>query len=195
MFCILLITMLLLSLSKALRTSACKAIKPRLHNFSAGQLYSTARASTTGIGKHISSARDAQDVLDTIFNMGPSVASALMMGPTIYGPTHMQMDIKESENSYEIQVDIPGVRKKDIQVEIKDEMLTVCASRESTKKEEGETFRRVERYSGSATRSITLPRDADEESIVARTENGVLYLKIEKRDLPEKEKPKVIDVK
>eukprot|EP01035_Chromulina_nebulosa_P021631 gene21631-27994_t len=102
-------------------------------------------------------------------------------------PQPLSLDVKETATSYEIQVDTPAVDKKNIQLTIKDHILTIDVEKKGMHKEEGENFHRVERFRGHTTRSLALPNDANEDNVTAEVDNGVLHIKIEKT--PESEKP------
>ena len=136
-------------------------------------------------------AREMRDILDVIRNCDVQPAQ---LNPTLT-PSRMQMDVKETEKSYEIAIDVPGVDKKDISITIEDNTLTISSHREAAKKEEGDTFKRVERFSGTSTRTMSLPENVDQDSIEARNENGVLHLTIPKKPVPEVEPAKIIQVK
>lgn len=98
--------------------------------------------------------------------------------------SYMPMDIKETKDSYKFFIDLPGIEKKDIDIKVKGNELTVTAKREGLKKDdESEKFFRLERKAGSYQRTITLPEDADRAAISAENKNGVLELSIKK--LPE----------
>lgn len=114
------------------------------------------------------------DDIDDLLSMRPSSMFATQM------PNLMAMDVKESKDSYELIVDVPGVETKDIHLSLKDSTLTISVERESSKKDEGENFRRIERSSGVVTRSISLPEDVDVEKIEAENKNGVLKVVISK---------------
>ncbi len=101
----------------------------------------------------------------------------------------MTTDIKENGNSYEISMNLPGVKKEDVQAELKDGYLTVHASTNTsndTKDENGKYIRR-ERYSGSCSRSFYVGDHVTQEDIKAKFSDGVLHLDIPKAE----EKPAV----
>ncbi len=94
----------------------------------------------------------------------------------------MQTDVKETPDAYELQMNLPGVKKEDIQAELKDGYLTVTASRgknEDAKDSAGNYLRR-ERFSGSQSRSFYVGEDVKQEDIHAKYENGILTLRIAK---------------
>ena len=92
----------------------------------------------------------------------------------------MPMDTKETKESYEVSIDIPGVDKNDIHVDIENDCLVIMAEKKRETKEEDAQFKRIERVSGTMTRSIALPDHINEDNIEAGYENGVLHLKIPK---------------
>ncbi len=101
------------------------------------------------------------------------------------------VDIKEVKDAYEVVADVPGVEPKDIDVSLDDGVLTVKGERKSESKDEGEGYTRTERTYGSFYRRFTLPDTADADNISAKTEHGVLKLRIPKK---EKAMPKKISV-
>lgn len=101
------------------------------------------------------------------------------------------VDIKETDDAFEIHADIPGVDPKDIDVHMENGVLTIKGERESEKKEEKEGFKRVEREWGSFYRRFSLPDTADAEKISAKSKHGVLEITIPKQ---EKVQPRKISV-
>jgi len=108
----------------------------------------------------------------------------------------MKTDIKETDDSFELDIDIPGYKKDDVKVQLKDGYLTVKASRESdeeVKDEEGKFLRR-ERYSGSMSRSFFVGEETSEEDVKAKFEDGVLKLAFPKEQPKKVEEPKYIAI-
>ena len=94
----------------------------------------------------------------------------------------MNTDIKENKDNYEVAVDLPGMKKENINVSLKDGYLTVTASRKDDndeKNSEGKYIRR-EHYEGSTSRSFFVGKDMKQEDIHAKYENGVLTLTVPK---------------
>lgn len=92
------------------------------------------------------------------------------------------VDIREESDAYVVHAELPGVKQSDIHVEVERGLLTVrgerkFASDEATKK----TFRRVERFYGTFSRSFTLPENADAEHVSADLKDGVLDVRIPKK--------------
>lgn len=94
----------------------------------------------------------------------------------------MHTDVKERENSYEIAMNLPGMKKENVQAELKDGYLTVSASTDTSneeKDEDGKYIRR-ERYTGSCSRSFFVGEQITQEDIKARFEDGVLKIDVPK---------------
>lgn len=103
----------------------------------------------------------------------------------------MKTDVKETETGYELDIDLPGFKKDEINAHLEDGYLTVSAAKGVDKDEkdnEGRYIRR-ERYSGSMTRSFYVGNAVTEEDIKAKYEDGILSLSIPKKD------PKAVEAK
>lgn len=96
----------------------------------------------------------------------------------------MKTDIKELENGFEIEMDLPGFQKSDITAELKDGYLTIRAAHteEHEKKDEGKTYIRKERYSGHYERSFYVGDQVTEEDVKARFKDGVLTMEVPKKN-------------
>ena len=109
----------------------------------------------------------------------------------------MRTDVKETKTSYELEIELPGVKKEDVKAELKDGYLTVSAvSNKSTdeKNSEGKYIRR-ERYSGSCSRSFYVGEGVKQEDIKAKFEDGTLKLEIPKEEAkPAVEQKKYISI-
>lgn len=89
-------------------------------------------------------------------------------------------DFSEGESGYELVVEVPGVSDKDLDVNVKNGVLTVKGEKKSETEEKKKDYIRSERNYGSYYRSMTLPEDADEPKITARYADGVLRIVIPK---------------
>lgn len=104
----------------------------------------------------------------------------------------MKTDIKEKDDKYIIDIDLPGYEKENIKMSIEDGYLRICAhtSSDTEEKEEGK-FVRKERYSGSCERSFYVGDELKAEDIKANFKNGILKIEIPKKEeqekLPEKQ--------
>lgn len=107
--------------------------------------------------------------------------------------TKMKCDIYEENNTYFIEMDIPGFKKEDIKVECNNGNLVISAEKANEEEEkEGKKYIRRERVYGKYTRSFYLG-DVDEENIEAEFIDGMLKLSIPK--LTEKDSKKYIEIK
>lgn len=91
------------------------------------------------------------------------------------------VDVKEDDEQFLIQADVPGVDPKEIHVHMDKGLLTIEGKREDEKREEKEGYKRVERVYGSFMRRFTLPDTADANNIKAESKNGVLEIVIPKK--------------
>ena len=101
----------------------------------------------------------------------------------------MKTDVREVGDSYEVDIDLPGFKKDEIQVELKDGNLTVSAAKGLDKDEQDQQGRyiRRERYAGTCSRSFYVG-DLRQEDISAKFEDGILKLtmpKAERKELPQ----------
>ncbi len=90
-------------------------------------------------------------------------------------------EVKEREDAFVLQADVPGVRESDLDISVNGNVLTVSGSRQADERKEGETYYLYERTYGSFSRSFTLPDEANLESIEAKLNDGVLNLTIGKK--------------
>jgi len=108
----------------------------------------------------------------------------------------MDMDVEETDDAITIRCDVPGMKKEDIDITLKGNLLTIRGKREveeETRDEKGRVVRR-ERRSGSFSRSFTVPDEAKTEEIKTSYEDGVLTVVIPKGK-PKEEKEKEIKIK
>ena len=108
------------------------------------------------------------------------------------GAIRPAVDVTEADDSYVITVEIPGVRKQDLTLECREGVLTVRGEKKSSREEEKERGRLLERSYGAFSRSLSLPADADLDKVAASFHDGVLRVEI--RKVPEA-KPKAIAIK
>jgi HSP20 family protein len=101
-------------------------------------------------------------------------------------------EVKETNDSFVLRADVPGVEEKHLDVAVHNGVLTVSGSRQAEERKEGESFAIYERQYGSFSRSFALPDMADGERIEASLSNGVLTLSIGKKA---EAKPRKIEIK
>ena len=89
-------------------------------------------------------------------------------------------DVAETENGFEVKVELPGLKPEEVRVEFKDGALWISGEKKEESEEEGKTFHRVERRHGEFRRMLTLPSHVEEEQIEARFEDGLLHVVLPK---------------
>lgn len=92
------------------------------------------------------------------------------------------VNIIERENDYKIDLAVPGMDKKDFNIEVENDLLVITGERKEEKLEEKDKVTKREFHYGSFKRSFTLPETADAEKISANYNNGVLSLSITKKE-------------
>jgi HSP20 family protein len=102
------------------------------------------------------------------------------------------LDVRETEDRYEVTMDLPGLERDAVGVSFEDGTLTVSGKREFANEESGETYHRIERSFGTFARSVSLPHTTDAEKIQASFDKGVLTVAVPKAELA---KPRTIEVK
>ena len=97
----------------------------------------------------------------------------------------MRTDIKDTDQGYEVTMNLPGVKKEDVKAELKDGYLTISASSNNSRDEKDDNGRyiRRERYSGSCSRSFYVGDQVTEADIKAKFENGTLTMMIPKKEV------------
>ena len=96
----------------------------------------------------------------------------------------MLTDVKEHEDHYEVEIDLPGFKKDEISIELNEGYLTVTASKGLDENEESKKGKivRQERYAGVLQRSFYVGEEMTQENIKAKYENGVLTLTVPKQE-------------
>ena len=103
----------------------------------------------------------------------------------------MKTDVRETDDSYELDVDLPGFRKDEIHLELNNGYLTISTEKSLEKEQKGDrgTVLRQERFAGTMQRSFYVGGQVTEKDVKASFENGVLHIVLPKREarrVPEK---------
>lgn len=93
----------------------------------------------------------------------------------------MKVDIKERDKEYILEAELPGAKKDNIYIEVKDDILTISLERKEEINEERENYIRRERRFGSFRRSFYVD-DIDQEKIKAKFDNGILRIRLPKKE-------------
>lgn len=101
----------------------------------------------------------------------------------------MKTDVRETEDSYELDVDLPGFKKDEVSIDLKDGYLTISAAKGLDKDAEDKKgkYIRQERYAGACSRSFYVGWDVEPDEISAKFESGILQISVPK----ETRKPEV----
>ncbi|TML09199.1 MAG: Hsp20/alpha crystallin family protein [Actinobacteria bacterium] len=101
------------------------------------------------------------------------------------------MDLVETDEHYVLTADLPGLSQEDISLEFEGDVLTLSGERKTEQAERKEGYYRLERATGSFSRSLTLPEGIDPGAVTATFDKGVLEVRIPK---PEQRKPKKVSI-
>jgi HSP20 family protein len=123
-------------------------------------------------------------LFDTFFGGGPANSA----GARRWVPA---MDLVETDDHLVLRADLPGLDRDDVNIEVKDGVLTVSGERKTEQEERTDGFYRVERAFGGFSRSLSLPDHVDASKITADFNKGVLEVRIPK---PEERKPQRIEI-
>jgi HSP20 family molecular chaperone IbpA len=124
----------------------------------------------------------------------PARSAARYSSPTA---SVMKTDIREHENGFELDIDLPGYKKEDVKAQLKDGYLTISAEskQDNDEKDEKGKFIRRERYYGTCSRSFYVGEALTEEDIKAKFEDGILKISVPKKEAkPEVEENKYIAI-
>ncbi len=108
----------------------------------------------------------------------------------------MKTDVKETDEGYEVDIDLPGFKKDEIQLELNNGYLTISTQKALEKDEKNKKGRmlRQERYAGMMQRSFYVGEHITEEDVKASYESGVLHLVLPKKDAPKLPEKKTIQI-
>ena len=109
----------------------------------------------------------------------------------------MKTDVRETDSSYELDIDLPGFKKDEVTAKLENGYLTISASKGLNKdekdKESGKYIRR-ERYAGAVSRSFYVGEHIQQEDIHAKFEDGILRLTVPKKDAKQVDEKKYISI-
>ena len=113
--------------------------------------------------------------LNRVFN--DQSLTAQLLEDTHWTP---QVDITENDDSFHVSVDVPGVSPEQMEISLHKGLLTIRGKRNTDNETEDDKFSRRERIRGSFSRQFNLPDSANEETVTAKSVNGVLKITIPK---------------
>ena len=122
-------------------------------------------------------------VFDDFFKeLTPGFYVRPLHGDPLPTPAQIKVDVKETDQGYSVQAEVPGVAKEDIHVSIDGNVVTLSAEvKQSDAQTSSEKLLRSERYYGAVSRSFQLPADIDQDTAKAKYDNGVLTLTLPKK--------------
>jgi HSP20 family protein len=134
--------------------------------------------------------------LNTIQNEMNRLFNTFFDTPAPTGGTNLRrwipaMDLLETEDDFVLRADLPGLSENDVNIELEDNVLTISGERKAEHEERKEGYYRVERASGSFSRTLTLPEGVNPEAVKASFDRGVLEVRIPK---PEQRKPRKVSI-
>ena len=119
---------------------------------------------------------------DFFRDMAPGFYVRPLHGDALPTPAQIKVDVKESEQAYTVQAEVPGVPKEDIHISIDGSVVTLRAEvKQQDSQSKDEKVLRTERYFGSVARSFQLPQDIDQANAKAKYDSGVLTLTLPKK--------------
>lgn len=116
------------------------------------------------------------------------VDSKVSVSPMDFTPS---VNTREGKHAYHVEVDLPGMKKEDINIDVKDNVITISGERKSKEEIKEDEYYKIESSYGKFERSFTLPENVDIENIHAQAENGVLEVVIPKLNKQESEHKKI----
>jgi HSP20 family protein len=122
-------------------------------------------------------------LFNTFFDEGNGAGERRRWAPAV--------DLVEREDSLVLKADLPGLTEDDVQIEVRDNVLTIAGERKAEHEDRQNGYVRVERAFGRFARSLQLPQGVDAEAIAASFRNGVLEVTIPK---PEQRKARRIEI-
>ena len=127
------------------------------------------------------------NLFDDMFDFDFDKEFDRMMRP-LYGKhaqNMMKTDVRETDNSYELDIDLPGFKKDEISVQLDNGYLSISASKGLDKDEENKNgkYIRRERYAGAMNRTFYVGDNLTQQDIKAKFENGILKISVPKKDV------------
>jgi HSP20 family protein len=116
--------------------------------------------------------REMEDWMERLWGENGNGWSGLTLSPPL--------DMSETADAINLQLDLPGVEAKEIDIQVTRNHLTISGERKTEKEESGRTFHRLERTLGQFSRSVMLPCEVQEDKVEAKYHDGVLRVTLPK---------------
>jgi heat shock protein Hsp20 len=118
--------------------------------------------------------REVDSIFDQFFGRGSDDDTSAVWAP--------RTDLSETDDAFRIRLDVPGMTKDDIAINLQNNTLTVSGERSSERQKDGEEYVRVERAFGTFHRTFTLPDAVDPDRVEATYDEGVLTINVPKTE-------------
>jgi len=105
------------------------------------------------------------------------------------------VDVIEEGNQYVIKTELPGFSKEDVDIEVNKDLLTLKAEKKSEEEEKSQNYLHRERYYTSCQRAVNFPQEVDPSKVEGTMENGVLVVKVPKKESKPEEKMRKVQLK
>lgn len=137
-------------------------------------ILSKPRAAETNKNPLINLRREMEDLFTRFWDGSPVEIFNQRYAPSV--------DLAETDNAYEVRMDLPGLQAKDIDVQVRGNTVTFSGTRKEEKSDKGTNYLRIERSSGVFSRTFTLPGTIKEDEVAADYTNGVLTVVLPKSE-------------
>jgi len=140
-----------------------------------------------------------ENLFDDFFNDNFGMLPMMGSRDPLYGKhvkNLMKTDVRETESSYELDVDLPGFKKDEVSVDLKDGYLSISAAKSLDRDEQDKQGRyiRQERYAGACSRSFYVGEGVRPEDVSARFEDGILKISMPRQERPQLPKSTAIAI-
>lgn len=128
------------------------------------------------------------DIFNNFFNEIASISYPTHYNNKVLSP---KTDITENESEYHLEIELPGVTQDNLDLKLDSNILIIDGKKEQSTEKKDHNYHMKERYYGSFSRSISLPSNVDEEHVTANFKDGVLSIKIPKKEQSKAKKIKI----
>ena len=133
-----------------------------------------------------------QDAMNRIFNdsfLSPFFSESMRLGSgDTFGSLTPRVDVSETEKEIKMRMDVPGLKKDDINIEVAENMIALSGTIEKSEEEKKENFYRMEREYGTFSREFMLPSKVDAKKVNAVLKDGVLTITLQKQPSEQSQK-------
>jgi HSP20 family protein len=133
-----------------------------------------------------------QGLFDNLFS--PEFQLLNRSGLAATSPSLPKVNISESEDSYQLELAVPGMAKEEFKIKLDQEVLSVSSEKKEEATKDNKAYRRQEFSYQAFERRFNLPEDVDSEKITANYVNGVLSITIPKKEEAKPQPPKAIEI-